>query len=105
VCPIAPAHGATPREATLALWHSVSAMVMMLAIVGGIFWSYLLETTPPRKAVHLAALLLVCGASVAFGLATLRIIPAGQGLFQRLMQLLGSGWILFAYGSSRRRDA
>jgi len=80
-----------------AYWHSVFATGAGLAITTSILWHLLTETTPRRRALHLAALIAVTLLSAMFGLAEARIIPDWQGLIQRLLHAGGLIWVWLVY--------
>jgi len=98
VFPIAPANEEAARlAATHSRRHSVAAAGMVLALLLGIALTSYLETSSRRRAAHLLALLVAGIAATALVLATVKVIPVGQGLMQRILMVVGSAWVLFAY--------
>lgn len=97
VWPVGPLDMVTRTEAAQGGRHNLAAMAMIAGLAGSIMWSYVAEIEPVPKRAHLVALALVGSLAAVFALTSLGVLPGGQGLAQRVGQVLGSAWILYAH--------
>ena len=79
-----------PFSAAHARWHTIFATTAGVALSLGILLFALTDRPRSRQLAHLVTLVLITLLSALFG-AT----PAAAGVFQRLLWIVGFGWLVF----------
>jgi hypothetical protein len=73
--------------------HSLFATIAGICFTAGIFLHLVTASTPAQRWLDGVFLILVIGASLAFGLSENGTIPLGKGIIQRLLYLVSFLWL------------
>jgi hypothetical membrane protein len=90
--PIDPSIPYAVRESEL---HSLFATMAGIAMSLAIFWQIVVSSNRRQRWTRILFFVLVVGISALFGLAENQTIGLDQGIVQRVLYLVGLGWLVF----------